>query len=62
MRTALITALALALTGCATTYELQERCIAALIRKTEILWHLLDSVYAAYVQLGLESGSPVSRA
>jgi len=33
----------------ATTRELQERCIAALIRKTEILWHLLDTVYAAYV-------------
>ena len=26
----------------ATTYQLQERCVAALIRKTEILWHLLD--------------------
>jgi len=36
----------------ATTYELQERCVAALIRKTEILWHLLDSVYAAYVEPG----------
>ena len=33
----------------ATTYELQERCVAALVRKTEILWHLLDCVYAAYV-------------
>ena len=31
------------------TYELQERCVAALIRKTEILWHLLDCVEAAYV-------------
>ena len=28
----------------ATTRELQERCVAALIRKTEILWHLLDCV------------------
>jgi len=26
----------------ATTYQLQERCVAALIRKTEILWHILD--------------------
>src|SRR5467141_3976978 len=26
----------------ATTHELQARCVAALIRKTEILWHLLD--------------------
>ena len=33
----------------ATTYELQERCVAALIRKTEILWHLLDCVQAAYI-------------
>ncbi len=33
----------------ATSYELQERCVAALIRKTEILWHLLDSVHAAYI-------------
>jgi len=33
----------------ATSYELQERCVAALIRKTEILWHLLDCVELAYV-------------
>lgn len=32
----------------ASTYELQERCVAALIRKTEILWHLLDCVEKAY--------------
>jgi pyrroloquinoline-quinone synthase len=31
----------------ATSYELQERCVAALIKKTEILWHLLDCVQAA---------------
>jgi len=36
----------------ATTYALQERCVAALIRKTEILWHLLDCVYAAYIEPG----------
>jgi pyrroloquinoline-quinone synthase len=36
----------------ATTRELQERCVAALIRKTEILWHLLDCVYAAYIEPG----------
>jgi pyrroloquinoline-quinone synthase len=36
----------------ATTYELQERCVAALIRKTEVLWHLLDCVYAAYIEPG----------
>jgi pyrroloquinoline-quinone synthase len=36
----------------AATYELQARCVAALIRKTEILWHLLDSLYLAYVEPG----------
>jgi pyrroloquinoline-quinone synthase len=40
----------------ATTYELQEKCVAALIRKTEILWHLLDSLYAAYVEPGWGPG------
>jgi pyrroloquinoline-quinone synthase len=34
--------------GHARTRELQERCVAALVRKTEILWHLLDCVSAAY--------------
>jgi pyrroloquinoline-quinone synthase len=32
----------------ATTRALQDACIAALIRKTEILWHLLDCVATAY--------------
>lgn len=32
----------------ATTRELQDQCVAALIRKTEILWHLLDCVQATY--------------
>ena len=36
----------------APTYDLQERCVAALIRKTEILWQLLDCAYAAYVEPG----------
>jgi len=40
----------------ATTYELQEKCIAALIRKTEILWHLLDCLYVAYVEPGWGPG------
>ena len=40
----------------ATTYEMQERCVAALIRKTEILWHLLDSTFAAYVEPGWGPG------
>jgi pyrroloquinoline-quinone synthase len=39
-------------TAQATTHELQQRCVAALIRKTEILWQLLDTVYAAYVEPG----------
>ncbi len=34
----------------ATTRELQTRCVEALIRKTQILWHLLDTTYAAYVE------------
>ena len=42
----------------ATSYELQERCMAALIRKTEILWQLLDCVYAAYIEPGWGSGGP----
>jgi len=33
----------------ATTHEMQSRCVAALIKKTEILWHLLDCVQAAYI-------------
>ena len=28
----------------ATTFDLQQKCVDALIRKTEILWHLLDCV------------------
>jgi len=42
----------------ATTRDLQERCIAALIRKTEILWHLLDTVYAAYVNPAWGTAGP----
>lgn len=40
--------LALVVAG-ATTLELQRRCVAALVRKTEILWHLLDCLHAAFV-------------
>lgn len=36
----------------AVTYELQEGCVRALIKKTEILWHLLDCLYLAYVGPG----------
>ena len=31
----------------ATSRALQEACVAALVRKTEILWHLVDCVEAA---------------
>ena len=31
----------------AVTYQMQERCVAALVRKTEILWHLLDCLLPA---------------
>ncbi|MGH2901563.1 MAG: pyrroloquinoline-quinone synthase PqqC, partial [Solirubrobacteraceae bacterium] len=34
-------------TSRATTPELQAACVAALVRKTEVLWHLLDCVQAA---------------
>ena len=34
-------------TAHADSYELQQRCVAALVRKTQILWHLLDCVQAA---------------
>jgi pyrroloquinoline-quinone synthase len=38
----------------ATTYERQAACVAALIRKTEILWHLLDCLQAAAAEPGGE--------
>jgi len=34
----------------ARTHEMQERCVAALVKKTEILWHLLDCVETATAQ------------
>jgi pyrroloquinoline-quinone synthase len=34
------------------SYEMQERCVAALVKKTEILWHLLDCVQAAAIDQG----------
>ena len=42
----------------ASTRDMQERCVAALIRKTEILWHLLDTVYAAYIDPGWGPAGP----
>jgi len=42
----------------ATTYALQQRCVAALIRKTEILWHLLDTTYATFVDPGWDRNGP----
>jgi pyrroloquinoline-quinone synthase len=41
----------------ATSRALQEACVAALVRKTEILWHLLDCVHAATVT-GAARGTP----
>ena len=35
-------------TANALTAELQEKCLAALRTKTEVLWHLLDCVQSAY--------------
>lgn len=40
----------------AASYEQQALCVAALIRKTEILWQLLDCTYAAYVEPGWGPG------
>jgi pyrroloquinoline-quinone synthase len=34
----------------ATTHGLQARCVQALIKKAEILWHMLDCLYIAYVE------------
>jgi pyrroloquinoline-quinone synthase len=45
-------------TAHATTHELQTLCVAALIRKTEVLWHLLDTTYAAYVDPAWGPGGP----
>ncbi len=33
----------------ANSYALQQKCVDALIKKTEILWHLLDCVHAACI-------------
>jgi pyrroloquinoline-quinone synthase len=41
----------------AKTRDLQERCVAALVRKTEILWHLLDCLSAHYVDPGWGPGA-----
>lgn len=38
----------------AVTYELQKRCVQALVKKAEILWHILDCLYMAYVEPGSE--------
>ncbi|MGQ0666997.1 MAG: pyrroloquinoline-quinone synthase PqqC [Nitrospiraceae bacterium] len=40
--------------GHAITYELQERCVRALIKKAEILWEILDCIHTAYVEPGSE--------
>jgi pyrroloquinoline-quinone synthase len=38
--------------GHATSRAQQERCVDALVDKTRVLWHLLDCVYAAFVEPG----------
>jgi len=43
----------------ARTVDLQTRCVEALIHKTEILWHILDSLTAAYVDQIYDSPHPV---
>ncbi len=40
----------------ASTYDIQQRCVNALIRKTEILWHLLDCVTFACFPTHMEAG------
>jgi pyrroloquinoline-quinone synthase len=45
----------------AVTVEEQDRCVAALVRKTKILWHILDCLYAAYVCPHCASGIPHER-
>lgn len=42
----------------ALTYEMQEQCVGALIKKADILWRLLDCLSMAYV----EPGSGVKKA
>jgi pyrroloquinoline-quinone synthase len=42
----------------ATSRALQEACVAALVRKTEILWHLLDCVQAARATASGAPGAP----
>jgi pyrroloquinoline-quinone synthase len=39
----------------ATTYDLQERCVKALIAKTQVLWHLLDCLSLAYIYQGSQA-------
>jgi pyrroloquinoline-quinone synthase len=34
----------------ATSRDAEDACVAALVRKCEILWHLLDCLHAAYVE------------
>lgn len=41
----------------ATSRALQEACVAALVRKTEILWHLVDCVQAASAGAAGEGGA-----
>ena len=35
-------------------YDMQERCVDALVKKADILWHLLDYLSMTYVETGSE--------
>ena len=45
----------------ATTIEAQARCINALKRKLEILWHMLECIHAAYVEHDSDSRTEPSK-
>jgi pyrroloquinoline-quinone synthase len=46
----------------ATTPEAQSRCISALRRKTEILWHILDCIHGTYIEHDRDSRTELSKA
>ena len=46
----------------ATSRPLQEMCVAALVRKTEILWHLVDCVQAASAGTSPAGEAPAGKA
>jgi pyrroloquinoline-quinone synthase len=42
----------------ARSYPEQQACVGALVRKTQILWQLLDALYVAYVEPGWGTAGP----